>query len=248
MGLDLVEITMSIEEELGVELVDDDFERLVRDRDIRVGDLYDLVLEKLELSDTVRNDFGINHGLWSDMHDVLHSVSALPRDQIELKTPLAVLFPTAERRRKWNELQAACRYRIASLDYPPTVRAIGFAIALAMVAVEQFQLWQIPALRVFWILLGVFGLWMVVETHAKMLDILRPFRNQLPSQLTTVKELCRAVLATNYEAVCERVDHSPHDRCVGVWRQLTDILVNTLGVDPVEVMFRARLVRDLRMA
>ena len=251
MGLDLLDITFRIEKTLGVSLSEDDFRELVRDRDVMVGDLYDLVLKKLHLRDVARYDLRLNYALWAELQGVIHTVTKVPLERVELQTPLESLFPQKTRRAAWETFRDACPYRVRSLDYPSVVRVFGFSLAVSMVLIEQFQIWQVPGLMWLWPLLGLFGMWMLIETYAKVLRLLAPFRNRFPSGMATVKDLCRAVLARNYEDVC----HACYDtaipldeRSLAVWKQLTGILVDALGVDADEVTFRSRLFRDLGAA
>lgn len=248
VGMDLLEITLGIEEEFQVELSDDDLESVARDRDIMVGDLYELVLQKLQLRDFARHDLRLNYALWVEIQAALHSATDVPLKQIELKTPLKSLFPRKDRRTRWEALREASPYRIRKLDYPPVVGITGFLLAVGMVLFEQFRIWQIPGARWLWPLLGFLGIWMFIETYAKLLSILSPFRNSLPYGLKTVKELCRNVLAANYEDICQHVEIPLDDRCLDVWERLKAILVENLGIDAETITFRSRLIRDLGAA
>ncbi len=93
VGVDFLDIGFRIEREFCVSVSKDDWTSLVRDNDITVGDLYGLILQKLHLEDIGRHDLGLNFRLWSEMQSVLHSVTAVPREQIELNSPLEALFP-----------------------------------------------------------------------------------------------------------------------------------------------------------
>lgn len=250
MGLDLVEITLRIEEVFNVELSEEDFRELVRDRDIVVGDLYKLLLKKLHMLSVARYDFHLNHSFWVELQGLIHEVTGAPLEQVELKTRLERLFPRETRRATWEALRGACRYRIGRLDYPGAVRACGLLLALSVVLIEQFRIWQVPGLAWFWPLLGLLGIWMLVETYAKVLWLLAPLRDRFPSGMVTVKDLCRAVLARNYAEVyrdCHETAIPLDERSLTVWNQLREILVDVLGVDADEVTFQARLVRDLGM-
>jgi len=247
MGLDFVDIVFRVEKAFDVSLSEDDFDALVSDRDILVGDLYDFILKKLHLHDVGRYDFGLNHALWMEMQSVLHRVAQAPPGGVELKTPLATLFPRKIRRKAWEALRAACPFRVRKLDYPKVVRTIGFLLAATVVLIEQFQIWQLPAVNWLWPLLGLLGLWMLAETYLKVLSVLAPLRTRFPSGITTVKDLCRAVLATNYVDICRDVELPQDERSLKVWQQLTQILVDVLGVDADQITFRSRLVRDLAM-
>ena len=247
MGLDLVEITMDIEETFGVSLSEDDLTAIWRNRDVMVGDLYDLILTKLELRDATRHDVRVNHSLWCELRNTVHSVTDVPLDRIELKTPLATLFPPESRRIRWGQLRDSSPYRVPELDYAPIVRVCSFLVAVAMVIVEHFHLWQFRGLKWLWPVLGILGGWMLLETYVKVLAILAPWRNSFPNGMTIVKDLCRIVLSTNYSDVCQDANVPLDERCLAVWQQLTGILVDSLGVKPDRVTFRSRLVRDLGM-
>ncbi len=250
MGLDLVDIAFRVEKEFGVSLSPEEFVELSRDQDIVVGDLYDHVLKKLHLRDVGRHHFGLNYTLWTELQDVLHRIAAVPKEQVELKTPLAALFPREIRRARWQALRETSRYRLSELDYPQVVRVVGLLMAVLMVLFDQLQIWQIPGAAWLWPLLGILGLWMLIETYAKVLWMLAPLRVCFPSGMTTVKDLCRAVMATNYADICrgaETVEFPVDERCLEVWQELVEILVAALGVEPEQVTFRARLIADLGM-
>jgi acyl carrier protein len=247
MGLDIVEITLEIEEAFNISFSQDDLQELVRDQDIVVGDLYEAILKKLHLRDVGRHSVRLNFALWMELRRSLQVVTGLPPEDVLLKTPLADLFPKKGRRAKWSRLREACSYRVLELDYPRVVRVVGFSLAGAMVFMELFQVWQFPGLRWLWPALGLFGIWMLVETYTKLLAFLGPLRTAFPSGMTTVKDLCRAVLAANYSEICEDACLPIDDRSVAVWQQLTQILADQLGVEVDRVTFRSRLIRDLGM-
>ncbi len=116
-----------------------------------------------------------------------------------------------------------------------------------MAVFEQFHIWQIPGAKWLWPLLGFLAIWMLVETYAKVLSALAPLRKSFPSGMVTVKDLCRYVLGANYVDFSRDIAIPFDERCLAVWEQLMQILVDTLGVDAEAVTFRARLVRDLGM-
>ena len=248
MGLDLVEITLRIEDGFGVELSQDDVAGIVRDRDIVVGDLYKLILQKVHSRDVARYDVRLNYALWRELQGVIHTAAKVPLDQVELKTPLEALFPRETRRARWEALRKAAPYRVRKLEYPEAVCWAGFVLAVAVVLIEQFQIWQVPGLAWLWPVLGLLGVWMLIEWYTKVLLVFAPLRTRFPSGMTTVKDLCRAVVATNHEEICPAGEIPLDDRCLVVWRQLTEILVEALGVDADAVTFDSRLVRDLAMA
>ena len=248
MGLDFLDITFRIEKAFGINVSKEEVFDLVRNQDIVVGDLYELILKKLHLRDAVRSSVQSNEYLWSQMRSALQSATQSPLEQIELGLSLESLFPRETRRARWAALRETCPYRIRELDYPQIVRFGGYLLAAGVVAIEQFQVWQIPGARWFWPLLGVIAVWMVGETYAKVLSICAPLRTRFPSGMATVKDLCRSVLASNYADISSGAEVLSDDRSAAVWEQLVEILATTLGVDPTEVTFRSRLFGDLGAA
>ena len=247
MGIDLLDISFRIEKAFAVRFVGEDWESLLRRRDIAVGDLYGLILKKLNLCDLTRNDIGLNYYLWEKVQATLQQVVGIPAARIELGTPLETLFPKATRRESWNRLREMCPYRVRELDYPKWVANLGFLLAAGVVVIEQFHLWQIPMAKWLWPILGLIGLWMVGEAYLKILKFLAPFRTAFPAKMRTVKDLCRAILGANYREICEEVQIAYDHRTLAVWEQLVQILVEALGVDPDEVTFQSGLIRELGM-
>lgn len=248
MGLDLLDVKFRIERAFHIHVPQGDLVQLERGGDIVVGDVYELILQKLQLCDLGRYDLRLNRYLWCGIREAIHGVTGSPLEQIELGTDLENLFPRETRRAQWQALRDVSPYRIRELDYSELVRLCGFLIAAGVVAVEHWQIWQIPGLRWFWPLLGVFGLWMVFETYLKLLSILAPLRNCFPKTMKTVKDLCRSVLSSNYAQICNDSQIALDRRCSAAWEQLVTIFVDALGVDPGEVTFRSRLFRDLGAA
>jgi len=245
MGIDLFDVAFRVKKTFRIEMSEDDISGLVRDQDIAVGDLYEFVLRKLNLRDMGRQSVRLNSQLWAEMQAVLHFVSAMPLERIQLGTKLPRLFPRQTRRAQWTALQASCPYGVRELDYPESVRIAGFLLAVGVVFIEQRQIWRIPALNGLWPLLGLLGIWMVSETYLKVLTFCSRFRTRFPAGLKTAKDLCRSVLTTNYAEICANADIALDQRCADVWLKLVDVLVAALGVDPAEVTFQSRFVRDL---
>jgi hypothetical protein len=245
MGLDLLDITYRLEESLGVEIEQTDFEGIVRDRDVLVGDLYNLILAKLDLRDVGRYHYGLNAALWEAVRDRVAEVSQQPAETIEPATPLAALFPRKERRDRWAALRESSPLRIPELDYPVAVRYTAAGLALGMVAVDYLKIWQFAAARWLWPLLAILGLWMLAETHFKVMAMLRPFRTAFPRQMQTMKDLCRQVLALNYADIHRQAELPADPRCGEVWETLVSVLAEVLAVEPEEIGFHSRLVHDL---
>ena len=255
MGLDPLDIVFRLEKNLGIKISQDEFTGIVRDRDILVGDLYDLVLEKTDLADVptdnyfphrnqVWNEIRLNHALWREVRDAIHTATGESLQRIRLATPLTELFPESTRLSDWSRLRDVCRYKLAGLSYPPTVRFVGGLLAIAMVAVHLFH---VPFLEFLWPFLLFIGLWMFVETYSRVLPMFRRFRTRFPPGMRTVKDLCRPALMVNYQLLCENAEVPLDIRCLHVWQQLVNALTDSLGIDEDKITFRSRLIADLGM-
>lgn len=245
MGLDFFDITYRVEQAFGVELTQHDVLGVVRDRDIAVGDLYDLVLKKMSLTDVARFDIQLNEQLWSDIRALLSRVAVIAEQRIELTTPLAELFPQHGRRVAWNAMRGESQYRLPELDYPLSVRLFGILLAAGVVAIEQFRIWQLPWLNGLWPLLGLLGIWMVSETYLKILSCCAPLRSRFPRSLTTAKDLYRTILSLNYDVLTQHLRQVNEVHAGQVWEQLAAILAEVLDVRIDEISFRSRMFRDL---
>ncbi len=253
MGLDLLDVAFRVEKTLGVPLAASDFQQLVRDRDIVVSDLYELILRRVHARDVVRNDVRLNFELWEELQQQLGAAAGVPVNEVQLKMPLELLFPPSTRRVAWERLRAASRYRIPTLDYPWPVRPLGCSLALAMALLEQFHIWQVAGVLWLWPILGLVGTWMFAESYGKVIAVLAAWRIRFPGGMKIVRDLARAVVATDYEAILAGSPKGPvgsydlpaDDRCLAVWQQLREILVNALGVKAEEVTLKSRLIADL---
>jgi len=247
MGMDLLHITFDIEKIFDIKFSMDDHEAIIREQDIMVGDLYTMILRKMAILDVVKRDVSLNYEVWTRLRDAIRSVAAHPPERLELRMPLAQLFPRNRRGATWEALRDACPYEIPKLEYPRSVRIVGFSIAALVVFIEQRQIWQMRGMGWLWLFLGLVGFWMLIETYAKVLSFLAHFRNRFPTGMVTVKDLCRSVLVENSESICHDVEIPLDERCIAVWQQLTEVLAQSLGVDADEVTYRSLLVRDLGM-
>ena len=247
MGLDFFDITCRIETRFEISFVEDEIVDLGRDGDIAVADLYELVLTKLHVRDTARHDLRLNFELWFTIQQTLESVTGVPDDAIALNTRLEDLFPRQTRRLDWHALREVSGYRLRELEYPTAIRVTGFLLTVSMVTIDLIPIWQIPGIKLLWPLLALFGMSVCVETYLKLLSIASPLRICFPSEMKTVKDLCRFVVAGNYDVICRDAEIPLDERCLDVWHELTAILSDVLCIEPEAISFKSRLVHDLGM-
>lgn len=256
MGIDILDIAVRIEKEFDIRIDAQDFEAIAHDHDVRVGELYLLTLKKMHVRDSARADVHLNYELWMAVRQALHVATGAALDDLKLHTPLVELLPRESRRVQWEKFRQALTYRTPELEYPVAVPIGGLLVALAVVGVEQFGLWQNPVARALWPVLGAFGVWMMAEAYFKIMRLLAPLRTRLPARSKTVKELCRAIRELNYNgaadfAVLDQIEADSllaDARCVEAWERLQKIIASVAGCKTVDVGFQSRLFADLGMS
>jgi CO/xanthine dehydrogenase Mo-binding subunit len=104
-----------------------------------------------------------------------------------------------------------------------------------------------------WPILGLVGIWMFAESYGKVIAIFAAWRIRFPGGMKIVKDLARAVVATDYQTILAGSSKGPagscdlpaDDRCLAIWQQLQEILADALGVKAEEVTLKSRLIADL---
>ncbi len=94
---------------------------------------------------------------------------------------------------------------------------------------------------------------MFAESYGKVIAVFAAWRIRFPGGMRIVKDLARAVVATDYESILAGSEERPvgsydlpaDDRCLAVWQQLREILADALGVKAEEVTLKSRLFGDL---
>lgn len=241
MGLDLVEISMQIEERFGVPFESEDYESVVTSGDVRVGDVFDLVVKKLAALEAGKRDIGLNRALCLDMQADISEVTGAPSSDIRLNTDLRELFPRSTRAALWETFQTHSQYRIPELHYPRWVSVAGVAGVPLIVLLEQLPLWQIPFIPQ--VLLVLLGVAMLIETTLRLSRLMKPFRSRFPDGMRTVKQLCKAVLKRNHRSLAIRDVYQPDANAV--WPGFRDLLAETLCVEPEKITRESRLFADL---
>ena len=233
--MDLVDIALRIEYELDVPFDCGDWDTIVVDRDIRVGDLFARVSHNRVGYQDGKNDIGRVHRFWVEMREAVHVSTNADYKDVEFSSKLEDLFPEPSRARRWLALQAATTYHVPNLMYPKWVPAVCICLATTGFVFEQLQLWRVPVLQNWPVLLIVLGGLMLVETWFRLLWLLRRFRKRFPPKLVTVKDLCRDVQRMNRRLF---VVDSPDEPMPAVapegelWEKLVKVLVDVLDINP----------------
>jgi acyl carrier protein len=224
MGLDIVELVMSIEESFGLELPDAEAEKLVTP-----AQLIEYILSQVKLTDqsvclSRRTFYALRRTLMADF--------ACTRRQVKPDVLLESLIPRPNRRAAWQRTQAA----LQSKSWPELHRPAWLVIILFVVfAGSSIGFWAAGLPPWAAALLGVVP-WRLALIATK------PFRTEFPQSCLTAGELARFLVghAPGLLAPTGRV-WTREEVAVTV-RRLT---IEHLGLRPEQYREDARFVEDL---
>ena len=92
MGIDLLDVSFRLEKTTGVKLMADDWSALVVENDICVGDLYSLLICRLDLSHEIRTDIELNETVWHRVQAAVARISNKSPADITMEMTLCELF------------------------------------------------------------------------------------------------------------------------------------------------------------
>jgi len=240
VGLDAVELVMRTEDEFGISLTDDEASSART-----VGDLYRLVLSKLDLTPSC-----LSSKAFYRTRQVLVACLHVPRRSIRPSSDLESLLPEPIRRQKWSEIAQHLDLEFPPLRYPARWRqrfwetcALLAAIVVLMCStlvlrthpgfISGLALW-IPA----------FAGWMILS--AAISAVLNRSATSLQKELpcATAGDLSRLILSSNYEYFSPTAAQSTTASKEYVWKKIVEIVCDQLQVRPEEVP-NASFVEDL---
>lgn len=255
MGLDLVEITMELEDTFGIEITEEDLQELDSYYSLTVADLYRIVRCKIEKQVLDAADIRLNLNLWHDMRSLLHEVTDVPEEQIRLGTRLHELFPRNQRTRRWERLRSSGLFQIVPLVLPRSLRLyLGWIFWLSGLVLPIYLAFRITIPHGLWLLIAcasavLLTLWcsFLRTTYEWVLSVFPFLRRSLPDHLVTVKDLCRSV-RMGYSTSRSEPRRPPSDRLFEEsWSKYVLILSEQLCLPPEEIKPESRLVQDLGM-
>jgi|GEM_PF-1871438 acyl carrier protein len=246
MGIDLLDIAYRVERAFGVQFDVKDFfeERTKEPPDVvfhsRVGDLYDLILEKRKALGLSKGKIRPEAFATRDVRLALAEVLYVSPEDFRPQDKLSRLLPLEDRRKLWRRL----RKRLKGLG-PLKARERRFEharwVALFVAAVGgalglSYVEWHIgwPILYLATLLGGAFALNTVGDAWSA---------NLVPKEVHTVELLAKTHLARNRRHYIDECGGTDSDE--DVWHTLQVILVDVLGVEIGKITKEADLVRDL---
>jgi acyl carrier protein len=227
MGLDSVELVLTVEEAFGFSIPDQDAAGLDT-----VGKLYDYIIAHRFQSE---HEACLTSVTFYRIRRALVSVLQIPRKDIRVSTELSRLIP-ARRRRVWRTTAKAMTLRLPELVPPAWVNVL---VALATVGLTGVAFWLLqPGLRI----LGLPFVFLVALYV--LLRMTTPLATEFRPEFATVGALTKLVLAKNYRALADACRCSNADEA---WESLRSIIVEQLGVRPEDVTKEASFVKDLHV-
>jgi acyl carrier protein len=236
MGLDTVELVITIEKTFGIDISDPEAEQLVT-----VGDTYRYILARLaEQGMNWTEGRCASHVAFNRFRSVLVGWLGVNRKAIRLATPLGDLLPIEQRRETRANLGQWLGVPLPSLGRPSSLLWLLTALVLAtsIAAVVACGLAGFD-----WSGCFVLGVVLLFPLGMFASMITTPFATLVPLECGTVRTAVRYLILKDFNAI----RHQP-DICFGpeeVWKMLTTILVNDFGAAPDEITEDTHFVRDL---
>jgi acyl carrier protein len=227
MGLDTVELVMSVEQEFDVVIQLDDYGELRT-----VGDLCEYIARQKRVETVC-----LHPAAFVRIRRALMNQFGLPRRQVRIATDLQRLFPVRQRRRLWALFESQLGLRIPSLQPSPDQRQIvesGTIVAAIAFALLSFQN---PLFLIVALLTPMAGLILLAVIEAQ-------FARTFAMPQATVGDLTRSVAVLNAGALSPEVRETAGDE-VAIWPRLRRIVSRSLSIPEEEISPESRFVEDL---
>lgn len=227
MGLDTVELVMSVEEEFDVVIQLDDYGQLRT-----VGDLCAYIAQQKRVETLCLHPAAFVH-----IRRALMSQFGLQRQQVRIATDLEELFPIAQRRQLWDSFGSALGLRIPTLRPAPEIRQsvccwmIAFAVGSILLAfLEPFFLFGAVLTP-----LVAFAVMALIEAR---------FALTFAMPQPTVGGLTRSVAALNAGTLSTEVQSATDDEA-GIWPRLRRVVSRSLSIPEEQIFLHSRFVEEL---
>jgi acyl carrier protein len=237
MGLDGVELLMAVEDAFQIHIEDAEAEKT-----LTVGDLYNLVLSKLQGPDS---KICVTSAAFYRIRRALVNVLNRERRSIGPSTLLETLLPRENRRERWGHFQQETTLEIPDLTLPSWILwiflcCISIGIVLPILAGIHFHMgvnfdWAAAVLG--FIVAMTFFAFVVVP-------ISKPFAIGFPYRCETVGDLAKSVRDENFGKLSKELGGWNKDEVLTVLRRL---IVKQLGVEESRLKLDARFIDDLGM-
>jgi hypothetical protein len=226
MGLDTIDLIMRVEEAFGIAISDDDFSNVGKDP--TVGDIYQLVLKKVET--TTEGGSCITQHVFYKLRQALMEQFNIPRCEITPSTHMESLIAREGRKLKWNKLQQELGLNLPDLVRPSWLFNI-LSIITILCCVGIIGVGISPGLYVL-ACLACYAGWRFTRPLAVCF------------WYPTVGDSTEMLLAYNYESIINTKKALEETQ---VWEVLKAIFIERIRARPEEIHKNARIIKDLGM-
>lgn len=228
MGLDAVEIVMDVEDHFGISIQYSESERIRT-----VGELASLIQSRIEAAQLATCP---TLASFLRLRSCVREIVADEQLRVRTGTRIVDVLTGSQRKRLWSWLGEFLGSPPSPLRRPPMLRRLLLCLVVAAVALALLS-----AAAVDWAILpATLALAAILAIVLQLLTM--PFRVCPPDGLTTLGDLSQKMAGVTVAT------KQLHLRSVDeILDELRPIVVETLGVDPSEVVLTARFVEDLGM-
>jgi len=230
MGLDFVELIISIEDAFDIAIEDEEASKVVT-----VNVCYKLILNKIGSRDEKKC---LTVHTFNRLRKVLIEELGIDRNKFHPKQNLEELIPKNSRRKLWSNLSEK-----ANLKFPILIRPNWLTyslLALLPIIILSGFIGSNAGLLPFYtgwvsIPIAIFIFWMGFR-------LTKSLEYELNLQENTIGGLTKEVLALNFGTLSREVKSRSDEQ---VWEAMKNIIVSELGVKPEEVVSSAEFIKDL---
>lgn len=229
MGMDTIELVLTVEETFAISLPDDDAVQIST-----VGQLFEYVAAKTG----DRNRTCLSAATFYRLRRALVSAWGVPRESIRPSVSVLPLLPLEGRRAAWNRLAEAMGLHLPPLERPArlasSIVCFSFAAAICAFGVALLH-WGLGA--------AVATGFAALFAAALLADWLTlPWATEFAPQFVTAGELTTAIVAENYATLCADQRRGTREE---IWQTLVAIITEQLRVAAEQITPEARFVQDL---
>ncbi len=233
MGLDGVELIMKVEKTFGINIPDQEAEKI-----ITVGDLHDAVWKHLEGKYSEASKACKSQALFYKLRQGVIETFQLSRQDFRPNMPMNDIFPEQNRKQVYNSFAQTYQLQLPNLELTPSwasfLTYVGLASILGGLACSLILLFFFDFTN--WVLLipvaGMVLTW-IIST------LLNPMRTHIAP--ASVRQFTQQVFALNYATIIDDKGVSRKE----VEMVIDHIIIDVAGVEPEEVIPGARFTDDL---
>ncbi len=231
---DTVEILMAVEASFGVEIADEEAERVVT-----VGELHKCVARKLEAKwGGEQSGPCLSSLMFYQMRRALIEAFGVARAAVKPDSPTEPLVPRSDRRENWVRLGQSLDVRLPDLQRPRWMENALGCLVLAVPLATMFSAQMQSGFS--WAAVFLSSSFVVWAAHKATV----PLAVYLPPECGTMRGCVETITGANYAALARK--HGGWNRRES-WQALRALVAHMAGVEAAQVVEDTRLVQDLHL-